>query len=53
MLARPSHPHLIDIATGTIVEIDDGTLAQRLEREAQRLGYRMGEYRLKLFAQLT
>lgn len=50
---RPSHPHLIDIATGTIVEIDDGLLAQMLEREAQRLGYRLVEYRLKLFAQPT
>ncbi len=49
---RPSHPHLIDIATGAIVEIDDGVLAGMLEREAQRLGYRLVEFRLKLFAQV-
>ena len=48
---RPSHPHLIDVATGAIVEIDDGSLAEMLEREAQRLGYRLVEFRLKLFAQ--
>ena len=48
---RPSHPHLIDVATGAIVEIDDGALARMLEQEAQRLGYRLVEFRLKLFAQ--
>ena len=25
---RPSHPHLIDVATGTIVEIDDAGLSR-------------------------
>lgn len=49
-VSKPAHPHLIDIATGEIVEIDDAGLAPLLEREAVRLGYRLVEYRLKLFA---
>lgn len=47
---RPSHPHLIDIATGTIVEIDDAGLEPLLEQEARKLGYQLIEYSLKLFA---
>jgi len=47
---RPSHPHLIDVASGTIVEIDDIDLSQLLDREAERLGYRLVDYSLKMFA---
>lgn len=47
---RPSHPHLIDVRSGEILEIDDADLARLMEREALRLGYRLVEYRLKLFA---
>jgi Fur family transcriptional regulator, ferric uptake regulator len=47
---RPSHPHLIDVATGTIVEIDDGSLESLLEQEARRLGYHLVDFSLKLFA---
>jgi Fur family ferric uptake transcriptional regulator len=48
---RAPHPHLIDLATGEIVEVDDEGLAARLEEEAHRLGYRLVEYRLKLSGQ--
>jgi Fur family transcriptional regulator, ferric uptake regulator len=47
---RPSHPHLIDVATGTIVEIDDASLESLLEEEARRLGYHLVDYSLTLFA---
>ena len=47
---RPSHPHLIDVATGTIVEIDDVGLGSLLEQEARKLGYHLVDYSLKLFA---
>jgi Fur family ferric uptake transcriptional regulator len=47
---RPAHPHLIDVATGAIVEIDDADLQPLLEEEARRLGYRLVEYSLTLFA---
>lgn len=44
------HPHLIDVGDGKVVELEDDNLAQLLEREARRLGYRLVNYRLKLFA---
>ena len=47
---RPSHPHLIDVATGTIVEIDEADLEMLLAEQAQRLGYRLVDFSLKLFA---
>lgn len=47
---RPAHPHLIDLATGTIVEIDDAGLEALLAEQARRLGYRLVDYSLKLFA---
>lgn len=47
---RPSHPHLIDVATGTVVEIDDTDLASLLEQEARKLGYTLVDFSLKLFA---
>ena len=47
---RPSHPHLIDVATGRIVEIDDASLESLLEEEARRLGYHLVDYSLTLFA---
>jgi Fur family transcriptional regulator, ferric uptake regulator len=50
---RPSHPHLIDVATGTIVEIDDVGLHALLERQARLLGYQLVDYSLRLFARTT
>ena len=49
-VGRPPHPHLIDLATGEIVEINDVDLASLLEQQALRLGYRLVDYRLRLFA---
>ncbi len=46
------HPHLIDVATGEIVEVgDDGVLARLIEEEARRMGFRLVEFRLKLFGE--
>jgi Fur family transcriptional regulator, ferric uptake regulator len=47
---RPSHPHLIDVATGTIVEIDEADLEALLAEQARRLGYQLVDFSLKLFA---
>lgn len=49
-VGRSSHPHLIDVATGTIVEIDDVDLEALLEQEARKLGYHLVDFSLKLFA---
>lgn len=46
------HPHLIDTATGEIVEVDDdGGLARLIEGEARRMGFRLVEFRLRLFGE--
>ena len=45
---RAPHPHLIDLETGEIVEVDEQGLADLVEQEARRLGYRLVDYRLKL-----
>lgn len=50
---KAPHPHLIDLATGEIVEVDDQGLAELVEREARRLGYRLIDYRLKLLGGRT
>lgn len=48
------HPHLIDVASGEIVEVDDdGSLARLIEEEAERMGFRLVEFRLKLFGEKT
>ena len=46
---RSSHPHLIDVASGAIVEIDDAGLEALLEQEARRLGFRLVDYTLRMF----
>lgn len=48
---RPSHPHLIDIASGTIVEIDEAGLQALLAEQARKLGYQLVDFTLKMFAQ--
>ena len=46
------HPHLIDVATGEIVELeDDRSLARLIEEEARRMGFQLVEFRLKLFGE--
>lgn len=50
--AGAPHPHLIDVATGEIVEVeDDDSLARLIEEEARRMGFRLVEFRLKLFGE--
>lgn len=46
---RDAHPHLIAVDSGEIVEVDDVNLRQLLKEEAGRLGYRLVDYRLKLY----
>lgn len=49
---RAAHPHLIDVATGEVVELDDeGGLARMIEEEARRMGFHLVEFRLKLFGE--
>lgn len=49
---RAAHPHLIDVATGEVVEVDDeGDLTRMIEEEARRMGFRLVEFRLKLFGE--
>lgn len=48
-VGRPPHPHLIDVDSGTIVEVEDDGLIRLLEEEARRLGYRLVDYRLRMF----
>lgn len=43
------HPHLIDIDTGHVVEIDDDRLAVLIEGTARSLGFRLVDFRLRLF----
>lgn len=46
---RDAHPHLIAVDSGEIVEVDEVNLRQLLKKEATRLGYRLVDYRLKLY----
>lgn len=48
-VGRPPHPHLIDVESGAIVEVEDDGLIRLLEEEAHRLGYRLVDYRLRMF----
>jgi Fur family ferric uptake transcriptional regulator len=44
------HDHLIDVESGKIVEFRDADIEARLHTAAGRLGYRLLEYRLRIFA---
>lgn len=49
---RAVHPHLIDVATGEVIELDDeGGLARLIAEEARRMGFQLVEFRLKLFGE--
>ena len=47
--AREPHLHLIDLKSGAIVELAAEGLWQLLEAEALRQGYRLLDYRLKMY----
>ena len=51
---RAPHPHLIDVSTGEIVEVeDDGVPTRLIEAEARSMGFRLVEFRLKLFGETS
>lgn len=45
---RGRHPHLIDLDNGRIAKVDVTGLAELLQVEARRLGFRLVNYRLQL-----
>jgi len=45
------HHHLINVDTGQVVEVDDERLTLLVEEAARRLGYRLVDYRLRLFGE--
>ena len=44
------HDHLIDLKTGQVIEFVDKEIEQLQEAIAKRLGYRLVEHRLELYA---
>lgn len=49
---KAAHPHLIDVSSGNVVEVDeDGDLTRMIEEEARRMGFRLVEFRLRLFGE--
>jgi Fur family ferric uptake transcriptional regulator len=46
-----AHHHLIDVGTGQVVEVDQEELTRLVEEAARGLGYRLVDYRLKLFGE--
>lgn len=44
------HDHLIDVTTGKVVEFSDKELEQIRQRIADRLGYRLVDHRIELYA---
>lgn len=46
-----SHHHLVDIRTGKILDVRDADVARLVETVARDLGYRLVDYRLRLFAE--
>ena len=47
---RDHHDHLIDIASGEVIEFVDPEIESLQERIAERLGYRLVGHRLELYA---
>jgi Fur family ferric uptake transcriptional regulator len=46
------HHHLVDVRSGRIVEIDDRDFATVIEQAAERLGYRLIDFRLEVRGEL-
>ena len=44
------HDHLIDIESGKVVEFHDDTLEELQQKIAERLGYRLVDHRMELYA---
>jgi Fur family ferric uptake transcriptional regulator len=45
------HDHLIDIDTGDVIEFHDPEIEELQRRIAERLGYRLVDHRMELYAQ--
>lgn len=45
---RGRHPHLIDLDNGRIAKVDVSGLAELLQVEARRLGFKLVNYRLQM-----
>lgn len=50
---REHHDHLIDLATGEVIEFVDPEIEELQERIAARLGYRLIGHRLELYGRKT
>jgi Fur family ferric uptake transcriptional regulator len=48
---RAHHDHLIDIATGKVIEFVDPEIEKLQEKIARRLGYRLKGHRMELYAE--
>ena len=48
--AEAHHDHLIDVETGNVVEFVDQELEALQKKIAERLGYRLVDHRMELFA---
>jgi Fur family ferric uptake transcriptional regulator len=44
------HDHLIDVETGRVIEFHDAELEELQRRIAERLGYRLVDHRMELYA---
>lgn len=49
-VADEHHDHLIDIESGSVIEFHDDELEALQERIAARLGYRLVDHRMELYA---
>ncbi len=50
LLPDDHHDHLIDVASGKVIEFYDPEIERLQEEVARRLGYRLVSHRLELFA---
>ncbi len=47
---RDHHDHLIDLSTGQVIEFVDKDIEKLQEKIAEKLGYRLVDHRMELFA---
>ena len=47
---RDHHDHLIDLTTGQVIEFVDKDIEKLQEKIAEKLGYRLVDHRMELFA---
>ena len=50
-LTEEHHDHLIDVKTGEIIEFVDKDIEELQKRVAQKLGYKLIDHKLELYAQ--